>query len=288
MAELVLSNIEKSYRDEKVLNNINISMKNGVHGLVGANGAGKTTLMKIICDLLKYDGEVSYNSTNVKQMGEKYREILGYLPQDFAYYPDYTAEEFLIYISVLKGIPKRTARDKATELLKAVDLYEVRKKQLKTYSGGMIRRVGIAQALLNNPKLLILDEPTAGLDPQERIRFRNLIGGLGEDRIVLLSTHIVSDIEYIADEILMMSHGSIVAKGSIESILEPIQDMVWECEFSKEDSYLDLIAEKGTIKKSDGVTKVRFISDDCKIANAVKAVPNLEDAYLYYCDVVSE
>ena len=152
----------------------------------------------------------------------------------------------------------------------------------------MIRRVGIAQALLNNPKLLILDEPTAGLDPQERIRFRNLIGGLGEDRIVLLSTHIVSDIEYIADEILMMSHGSIVAKGTIESILEPIQDMVWECEFSKEDSYLDLIAEKGTIKKSDGVTKVRFISDDCKIANAVKAVPNFEDAYLYYCNVVRE
>lgn len=210
--ELVINRLSKQYKNKIAADRISVTLHRGVYGLLGANGAGKTTLMRIICGILKPDsGTVSFDGIDVSQ--EEYRSVLGYLPQDFGYYPEFTGKDFLLYMAVLKGLEKPLAKRKADELLTLVSLQNVAKKKIKTYSGGMKQRLGIAQALLNEPKLLILDEPTAGLDPKERVRFRNLIETLGKESIVLLSTHIVSDIEHIADEILMMKEGRLIYCG---------------------------------------------------------------------------
>lgn len=210
--ELVINRLSKQYKNKIAADRISVTLHRGVYGLLGANGAGKTTLMRIICGILKPDsGTVSFDGIDVSQ--EEYRSVLGYLPQDFGYYPEFTAKDFLLYMAALKGLEKPLAKRKADELLTLVSLQNVAKKKIKTYSGGMKQRLGIAQALLNEPKLLILDEPTAGLDPKERVRFRNLIETLGKESIVLLSTHIVSDIEHIADEILMMKEGRLIYCG---------------------------------------------------------------------------
>lgn len=221
--ELVINRLSKQYKNKIAADRISITLHKGVYGLLGENGAGKTTLMRIICGILKPDsGTVSFDGIDVSQ--EEYRSVLGYLPQDFGYYPEFTGKDFLLYMAALKGLEKPLAKRKADELLSLVSLQNVAKKKIKTYSGGMKQRLGIAQALLNDPKLLILDEPTAGLDPKERVRFRNLIESLGKESIVLLSTHIVSDIEHIADEILMMKEGRMIysgkwdeTKGSLET-----------------------------------------------------------------------
>lgn len=210
--ELVINRLSKQYKNKIAADRISVTLHRGVYGLLGANGAGKTTLMRIICGILKPDsGTVSFDGIDVSQ--EEYRSVLGYLPQDFGYYPEFTGKDFLLYMAALKGLEKPLAKRKADELLTLVSLQNVAKKKIKTYSGGMKQRLGIAQALLNEPKLLILDEPTAGLDPKERVRFRNLIQTLGKESIVLLSTHIVSDIEHIADEILMMKEGRLIYCG---------------------------------------------------------------------------
>lgn len=210
--ELVINRLSKQYKNKIAADRISVTLQRGVYGLLGANGAGKTTLMRIICGILKPDsGTVSFDGIDVSQ--EEYRSVLGYLPQDFGYYPEFTGKDFLLYMAALKGLEKPLAKRKADELLTLVSLQNVAKKKIKTYSGGMKQRLGIAQALLNEPKLLILDEPTAGLDPKERVRFRNLIESLGKESIVLLSTHIVSDIEHIADEILMMKEGRLIYCG---------------------------------------------------------------------------
>lgn len=210
--ELVISRLSKQYKNKIAADRISVTLHRGVYGLLGANGAGKTTLMRIICGILKPDsGTVSFDGIDVSQ--EEYRSVLGYLPQDFGYYPEFTGKDFLLYMAALKGLEKPLAKRKADELLTLVSLQNMAKKKIKTYSGGMKQRLGIAQALLNEPKLLILDEPTAGLDPKERVRFRNLIETLGKESIVLLSTHIVSDIEHIADEILMMKEGRLIYCG---------------------------------------------------------------------------
>lgn len=210
--ELVINRLSKQYKNKIAADRISVTLHRGVYGLLGANGAGKTTLMRIICGILKPDsGTVSFDGIDVSQ--EEYRSVLGYLPQDFGYYPEFTGKDFLLYMAALKGLEKPLAKRKADELLTLVSLQNVAKKKIKTYSGGMKQRLGIAQALLNEPKLLILDEPTAGLDPKERVRFRNLIETLGKESIVLLSTHIVSDIEHIADEILMMKEGRLIYCG---------------------------------------------------------------------------
>lgn len=210
--ELVINRLSKQYKNKIAADRISVTLHKGVYGLLGANGAGKTTLMRIICGILKPDsGTVSFDGIDVSQ--EEYRSVLGYLPQDFGYYPEFTGKDFLLYMAALKGLEKPLAKRKADELLTLVSLQNVAKKKIKTYSGGMKQRLGIAQALLNEPKLLILDEPTAGLDPKERVRFRNLIETLGKESIVLLSTHIVSDIEHIADEILMMKEGRLIYCG---------------------------------------------------------------------------
>lgn len=210
--ELVINRLSKQYKNKIAADRISVTLHRGIYGLLGANGAGKTTLMRIICGILKPDsGTVSFDGIDVSQ--EEYRSVLGYLPQDFGYYPEFTGKDFLLYMAALKGLEKPLAKRKADELLTLVSLQNVAKKKIKTYSGGMKQRLGIAQAPLNEPKLLILDEPTAGLDPKERVRFRNLIESLGKESIVLLSTHIVSDIEHIADEILMIKEGRLIYCG---------------------------------------------------------------------------
>ncbi len=211
--ELVIDRLTKQFQNKIAVDRVSLRLHSGVFGLLGANGAGKTTLMRMLCGILQpTSGTITFDGMDVSE--EDYRAILGYLPQDFGYYPEFTAMDFLLYMAALKGLSKQSAKRRANELLELVGLQDMGRKKIKTFSGGMKQRLGIAQALLNNPKLLILDEPTAGLDPKERVRFRNLIGQLGKDSIVLLSTHIVSDIEHIADEVLMMKDGNLIYNGT--------------------------------------------------------------------------
>ena len=220
--ELVLEGVSKKYSDKTAVDGISARLKPGVIGLIGANGAGKTTLMRMICGILNLtDGSICFLSDNQERLDvseEMYRDVLGYLPQDFGYYPNFTGRDFLMYVAALKGIDKNQAKRKCDELLKTVNLEDAADKKIKMYSGGMKQRLGIAQAVLNNPEILILDEPSAGLDPKERVRFRNLIAELGKDSIVVLSTHIVSDVEHIADRILMMKDGRFVFDGTLDEI----------------------------------------------------------------------
>lgn len=210
--ELIVDGITKKYGTKTVVDNISLRLPKGVTGLLGANGAGKTTLMRMMCGILKPDsGEITYDGHDV--FSEEYRNILGYLPQDFGYYPEFTGRDFMMYFAALKGLDKKAAKTRTEEILKMVGLDDVAKVKIKKYSGGMKQRLGIGQALLNRPEVLILDEPTAGLDPKERVRFRNLIEELGKSTIVLLSTHILSDIEHIADNIVMVRSGEIIWQG---------------------------------------------------------------------------
>ena len=215
--ELVLDRVSKQYQNKIAVDRVSLTLKPGVIGLLGENGAGKTTLMRMICGILRPDsGTITFDGMDVSE--ELYRDALGYLPQDFGYYPNFTGKDFLMYMSALKGLDKKTAKRKGEELLRIVNLEGAANKKMKAYSGGMKQRLGIAQAVLNDPKILILDEPTAGLDPKERVRFRNLIAQLGKDAIVILSTHIVSDVEQIADRILLMKKGQFVFDGTMDEI----------------------------------------------------------------------
>ncbi len=215
--ELVLDCVSKQYQNKIAVDSLSVAIKPGVVGLLGANGAGKTTLMRMVCGILKpTSGTIEFDGLDVSD--EMYRDRLGYLPQDFGYYPNFTGYDFLMYMAMLKGIEKASAKRKCEELLNIVNLEQAAKKKIKTYSGGMKQRLGIAQAVLNHPQILILDEPTAGLDPKERVRFRNLIAELGKEAIVILSTHIVSDIEHIADRILIMKDGGLIFDGTNEQI----------------------------------------------------------------------
>ncbi len=211
--ELTIDRLSKQFQNKIAVDRVSLRLTPGVTGLLGPNGAGKTTLMRLICGILKPTaGTVRFDGLDVS--AEEYRAILGYLPQDFGYYPDFTGQDLLLYMAALKGLSKAEARRRCGLLMETVGLADVRKKKVKTYSGGMRQRLGIAQALLNDPKLLVLDEPTAGLDPRERVRFRDLIASLGRDSVVLLSTHIVSDVEHIAGRVLIMRHGQIVHDGA--------------------------------------------------------------------------
>ena len=288
--ELLLDRLTKQYGSKIAVDCVSATLKPGVYGLLGANGAGKTTLMRMLCAILEStSGEVLLNGKEITSLGAAYRNVLGYLPQDFGYYPNYTAMEFLMYVAALKGIPKDMAKKRANELLEVVGLSNVANKKVKTFSGGMKQRVGIAQALLNNPGILILDEPTAGLDPKERVRFRNLISSLAENRIVILSTHIVSDVEYIANEILIMKNGELIQHGSPEKLLKPIEKCVWECDVSrKEAEELELNYVTANLKHNNGAERLRIISQEAPCRTAWNVDPTLEDLYLYYFAEVSE
>lgn len=278
--ELNIDRLTKQYQNKIAVDRISLTLHQGVYGLLGGNGAGKTTLMRMICGVLKpTSGEIKFDGIDVGQ--EEYRDILGYLPQDFGYYPEFTAMEFLLYLASLKGIPKGIA--KAKEVLDIVALSDCAKKKIKTFSGGMKQRLGIAQSILNNPKILILDEPTAGLDPKERVRFRNLISQLGKNRIVLLSTHIVSDIEYIASTILLMKASQMIHKGSKEDIIKGIKGKIYECVVSQE--IAKELMERHTIinvREEQGNTHLRIVSEEAPCKGAVATAETLEDLYLFY------
>ena len=287
--ELTIKELSKQYGNKKAVNHFNAKLTNGVYGLLGANGAGKTTLMRMICDVqTETEGAILFNGENIHDLGEKYRNVLGYLPQNFGYYPNFTAYKFLMYIAAIKGLPHTKAHNRTMKLLEAVDLTEHKNEKVRTFSGGMKQRLGIAQALLNDPQVLILDEPTAGLDPKERVRFRNLISALAENRIVILSTHIVSDVEYIAKEILIMKNGKLIHQGEPEEILKPIEKCVWECEVSrKEAEELQTDYVTANLKHGNGAERLRIISQNTPCKNARNVEPTLEDLYLYYFAEVS-
>lgn len=282
--ELSLDRLTKQFGPKIAVDCINASLSPGVYGLLGANGAGKTTLMRMICSILDpTSGEILFNGQNIADMGADYRNILGYLPQDFGYYPDYTAQEFLIYIAALKGIPRHVAMNRSSELLDTVDLSSVSGKKIKTFSGGMRQRLGIAQALLNNPKVLVLDEPTAGLDPKERVRFRNLLSDFANDRIVLLSTHIVSDIEAIADQVFLMKKGNFVLRGTIPQLVQEVAGKVWELTVpAPEARKWEETANVANLRHIKDQVTLRIISASQPTPEAIPCEASLEDLYLYY------
>ena len=282
--ELTISNLTKEFGTLRAVDHVNFTMTNGVYGLLGVNGAGKTTLMRMLTTLIKpTSGEILWDGQDVYAMDGQYRKLLGYLPQDFGYYPDFSIYDYLMYIASIKGIRPAVAKERVKLLLKQVGLVRARHKKMKTLSGGMKRRAGIAQAMLNDPKILILDEPTAGLDPSERIRFRNLISELSEDRIVLLSTHIVSDIEYIANEILLMKDGCITMSGAAEEIVASMPEKVWTFTVPKAqiDAYLKSY-KVANVKTVPGGAELRVLSNLRPNSGAVEVEPNLEDAFLYH------
>ena len=282
--KLELDGLTKEFGDFTAVNHINLTMTNGVYGLLGVNGAGKTTLMRMLCTLLKpTSGTICCNGKDIFNMDSEYRKLLGYLPQDFGFYPEFTVEDYLLYIAALKGIRPVVAKKRVKELIAKVGLSKAAHKKMKKLSGGMKRRAGIAQAMLNDPKILILDEPTAGLDPNERIRFRNLISELSEDRLVLLSTHIVSDIEYIANEIWLMKDGEVLHKGSIEELINSMTETVWECLVPK--NRVSDFMEKykiSNMKSEINQIMLRIISHEKPVENAMRVEASLEDVFLYY------
>jgi len=280
---LTVQNVSKRFGNFSALEQINLEFSNGVYGLLAPNGAGKTTLIKMLVTLLyPSEGEILYNGENIMRLDERYREQLGYLSQHFGYYKNYSPRKYLLYIAALKGIENAAAKSKIVELLKLVALEEVMDKKMKKFSGGMIQRVGIAQALLNDPRILILDEPTAGLDPKERARFRNMLTSLARNRIVILSTHIVSDVESIANEIILIKDKRVLHKDSIANICSLIDGMVYETtvDFDAADAFRHAYLSLSE-KQESGRMKFRFIGTGQPQPDWNPAVPSLEDVFIY-------
>lgn len=289
--ELKVTQLTKQYGPKTAVDHLDITLSNGVYGLLGANGAGKTTLMRLLCNIQTPTfGKITLDGKDISVLGERYRNLLGYLPQHFRYYPEFTAWDFLMYVAALKGLSEKQAKNKTSELLEAVDLSKEGHRKIKTFSGGMKQRLGIAQAMLNNPRILILDEPTAGLDPKERVRFRNLISAFSKDRIVILSTHIVSDVEFIAEEIIMMKAGRVLHFGRPQEITEEIEGYVWECMVPTRyaEQYSGTLNVSNLRNIENECTVLRVISESKPMENAVQVKPTLEDLYLFYFKGVNE
>lgn len=282
---LTLNNVSKRFGKFTAVEDISLDMDNGLYALLAPNGAGKTTIIKMITTLLNpTEGEILYDGVNIKTMGAGYRELLGYLPQDFGYYKNNTPKQYLSYLAALKGVPKKETEEKIDYLLELVGLAENADKKMKKFSGGMIQRVGIAQAMLNDPKILILDEPTAGLDPKERVRFRNIISVLSKDRIVILSTHIVSDIESIANQVILIRDKHIYKMDSVANICNELSGKVFEMQVSDkeyaqmEEKYIILSA-----RQEKGYMTIRVFDeayDGTDNDNKISVSPNLEDVFL--------
>ncbi|MCI9019922.1 MAG: ABC transporter ATP-binding protein [Eubacterium sp.] len=290
MPELILNNVTRKFKQKTAVDNISLQLHPGVYGFLGANGAGKTTLLRMLCGVLKpTSGEIRCNGMEIQTLDAQYRCMLGYLPQDFGYYPDFTATRYLEYLAACKAIPKELAALRVPEMLALAGLQRAAGQKIKTFSGGMLRRLGIAQALLNDPDILILDEPTCGLDPKERIRFRNVISALSKGRIIILSTHIVSDVDFISDKILLMKQGKLILQGTRQEITDSIKGHVWE--------YLASPAQAARIQASFAVSNLRhcgenvylrLINDTCPCKGATAVQPGLEDVYLYYFKEASD
>ena len=282
--KLEIRHVTKRYRDKMAAADVSLTLTAGVWGLLGANGAGKTTLMRMLAGILRpTEGQILCDGVEIGALGAAYREKLGYLPQEFGFYPEFTVQDYLEYMAALKGLSRAEAARQIDALLERVSLAEVRRKKIIKLSGGMKRRVGIAQALLNDPEILILDEPTAGLDPGERVRFRNLLSEFAQDRIVLISTHIVSDVEYIAAENAVMKDGKIIAVDTTEGLVQQIEGKVWQGsalagELPRWEHCLQVVNLRN---ETDGTVALRYLAEAPQLPGSIPARPKLEDLYLW-------
>lgn len=282
--ELKITNLTKDFRKTRAVNGVNYTFRSGVYGLLGVNGAGKTTLMRMLTTLLNpTSGTITWDGEDIFKMDKEFRRLLGYLPQDFGAYPDFSVQDYLMYISTLKGMKPAAARDRVAQMLELTGMTQFKGKKMKALSGGMKRRAGIAQAVLNDPQILILDEPTAGLDPSERIRFRNLISELASDRIVLLSTHIVSDVESAASQIILMKDGKFLVTGTAEELIASCPDRSWICDVPKG----EVLAchqkyRVANVKTLADHAQLRILSKDSPMPGAVQEEASLEDVFLSY------
>lgn len=282
--ELKIEHLSKHFKDKTAVDDVCLTLTPGIWGLLGANGAGKTTLMRMIADIMTpTSGAIFYDGNDIHKMGEAYRSLFGFLPQDFGYSRDFTVKDYLEYIAALKDVPAKETTRKINHLLEILTLSDVKNKKISKLSGGMKRRVGIAQAMLNDPKILIMDEPTAGLDPGERVRFRNFISEFSHDRIVLISTHIVSDIEYIATRNAIMKAGHIIDVGTTDELVKQIEGKVWSCtipagKLPEYELRLRIINQRG---EDNNQVSIRYLAEQAELNGAVPVSPRLEDLYLW-------
>lgn len=282
--ELYIENVSKKFKDMTAVDDVSLRITPGVWGLLGANGAGKTTLMRMIAGIMEpTSGEIRYNGLPIKDLKESYRDIFGYLPQEFGFYPEFTVKDYLEYVAVLKGLTPKASKRKIDELLERLSLSQMKRKKIEKLSGGMKRRVGIAQALLNDPEVLILDEPTSGLDPGERVRFRKLLSEFAQDRIVLISTHIVSDVEFIATQNAIMKNGKLLSTGTTEELVQQLNGKVWGTTIpmnllSKYEQQLQIV----NIRNEEyGTVSIRYLADNPVTKDSIALEPRLEDLYLW-------
>lgn len=282
--EILFQNISKKYKNKYALKDFTATLQEGVYGLLGANGAGKTTLINIFVGILKSDsGTILINGQDTKTLGKDFLSLIGYMPQYPIFYRDFSVIDFLQYMCALKGIPADKGRERIFELFSMVNLLDAQDKKIGALSGGMRQRVGIVQAMLGDPKILILDEPTAGLDPSERICFRNLISRLAQGRTILLATHIVPDVECIAREIILLKKGELVIQGTPSVLEQSMEGKVWEITVSAEDSIS--LSDRycvSNMKQNGNQYNLRIVNDDCPLQGAKTIPPNLEDVFLYY------
>ena len=282
--ELCIENLTKQFKDKRAVDHASLTITPGVWGLLGANGAGKTTLMRMAAGLMTpTEGTVKYDGVPIDVLGKGYRDIFGYLPQEFGFYPEFTVYDYLDYVAALKGLSRKDAKGKIDRLLETFSLADVRRKKITKLSGGMKRRVGIAQALLNDPEVLILDEPTSGLDPGERVRFRNLLSEFAADRIVLISTHIVSDVEYIASRNAVMKEGKIMAEGTTGELLWEMEGKVWSAVIPEYDlhKYERQVQVVNIRNEEEGRVSIRYLADRPSVPESAGQTPRLEDLYLW-------